>query len=364
MAVAPAALSTQRALSTCLDWPLDGRLDPEPALLAVGDARSLPVSPGAVDCIITSPPYWKKRDYAAAGQLGQEESAADYALDLFLCLEDWKRILAPHGSVFLNVGDTYEKQGLAGIPFRIEAYAASSGWTVRNRIIWAKSGGIPEPSQRRLANRHEYILHFVREKSGYYYDAFGYSTAFWNGTSPGDVWQLPLERRLHPHLAPFPAELVERAISLGAPFAVCTRCNEPRRRIVERTFELDMSRPQARRAMAKAREGGLTEHHLRAVQATGISDAGKALKIQTGTGRNSAETQKLAAHAKRVLGGYFREFTFAKKRSAGWSRCDCGVPFRPGSVLDPFAGTGTTVKVASRLGFNALGFDLSPHGFA
>jgi hypothetical protein len=112
--------------------------------------------------------------------------------------------------------------------------------------------------------------------------------------------------------------------------------------------------------MELAREAGLTDAHIAAIQATGVSDAGKALRVQNGTGRNAAPVKKLAAEAKAALGGYFREFTFARKETEGWTDCGHGQPAR-GVVLDPFVGTGTTLKVAERLGRDSVGVDLVPH---
>ena len=112
--------------------------------------------------------------------------------------------------------------------------------------------------------------------------------------------------------------------------------------------------------MELARQANLTAAHITAIQATGVSDAGKALKIQDGTGRNSKAVQALAAEAKAVLGGYFREFTFAKRVTTGWTDCGHNAPSR-GVVLDPFMGTGTTLKVALELERDAIGVDLVPH---
>ncbi len=66
------------------------------------------------------------------------------------------------------------------------------------------------------------------------------------------------------------------------------------------------------------------------------------------------------AEAKAALGGYFREFTFAKKRTIGWTDCGHGTPARA-VVFDPFAGTGTTLKTAADEGRDAIGVDLVPH---
>jgi hypothetical protein len=216
---------------------------------------------------------------------------------------------------------------------------------------------MPEPAQNRLANRHEYVIHLA-PRPGYYYDLFGYSEVFGNGANPGDVWQFNPGRHMGDHLAPFPTEIVDRAVRLACPRSVCLECGEPRRRIVQRTSQLDESRPQARRAMQLALEAGLTEEHFGAIQATGISDAGKALIYQTGTGKNSDRVKRLAAEAKAVLGGYFREFTFGRRETAGWTDCGCGGGFTRGVVLDPFMGTGTTLRTAVELGRSAIGVDL------
>lgn len=332
-----------------------------PAVVIVGDARSIPLPDNSVDLVVTSPPYWKKRDYGIAGQIGQEPSANEYVGAILECLREWKRVLRPTGSVFLNIGDTYHGRSLANIPARVELAAADDRWLIRNRIVWTKEGGMPEPARNRLANRHEYVIHLTPGGS-YYYDLFGYSEKYGNGngSNPGDVWQFNPGRHMGDHLAPFPKEIAARAIYLACPLEVCATCGSPRQRIVQRTARLDEKRPQARRAIELAREGNLTAEHIAAIQATGISDAGKALIYQTGTGRNSAEVKELAAQAKRVLGGYFREFTFALRETVGWTECDCENGYEPGVVLDPFMGTGTTLRTAAGLGRNAVGIDLVP----
>ncbi len=342
------------SISLLADWEPD-LLEPRMSFTP-GDARETGLSDNSVDLIVTSPPYWNKRDYGHSDQIGQEPTPDGYVASMMDCLAEWKRVLRPHGSVFLNVGDTYFNKSLLGIPGQIEWQAAKGDWLIRNRIIWAKESGMPDPVKNRLANRHEYVIHLTY-KPTYYYDLAGYSDEFGNGANPGDVWTINPERNMGRHLAPYPRELVRRAIALAAPQQICTTCEVPRRRVIERTAELDPSRPQAKRAMELAKEKGLTPEHIRAVQAFGVSDVGKATKFQTGTGRNSLEVQRLAAEAKAALGGYFREFTFAKKRTVGWTDCGHGTPAR-GVVLDPFAGTGTTLKTAVEEGRDGIGVDL------
>jgi len=327
-----------------------------------GDARRLPfLADKCVDLVVTSPPYWRKRDYGFEGQIGQEETPEYYVAAIVDAMTEWRRVLRPSGSVFLNIGDTYYRKSLQSIPSLIEASSRENGWILRNRIVWFKKGGMPDPVKDRLTSRHEYILHLA--VNSYYYDLFGYAERYsrgGKGANPGDVWEIAPERTLGGHLAPFPGEIVERAITLACPEAVCSRCGKPRRRVVERTIDLDMSRPQAKRAWQIMKEKKLTPEHIAAVQATGISDAGKARRVQNGTDRNSESVKRLASEAKKILGGYFREFTFAKRRSLGWTDCGCGAPFMPGVVLDPFMGTCTALDVANRMGRSAIGVDLNP----
>ncbi len=325
-----------------------------------GDARDLHfLADKCVDLVVTSPPYWRKRDYGFKGQIGQEKTSEDYVAAIIAAMTEWRRVLRPSGSVFLNIGDTYHRKSLQSIPSLIEVKSRGDGWILRNRIVWVKKAGMPDPVKDRLTARHEYILHFAI--NSYYYDLFGYAERYSvgkKGANPGDVWEIMPERSLGRHLAPFPGEIVERAIRLACPKAVCTKCGKPRRRIVERTANLDKSRPQARRALEIAKEKKLTPEHIAAIQATGISDAGKARRVQNGTDRNSESVKKRALEAKEMLGGYFREFTFAKRRSCGWTKCECGAPFMPGVVLDAFMGTATTLDVAYRMGRSAIGVDL------
>lgn len=264
-----------------------------------GDARSISLDDASVDLVVTSPPYWQKRDYGVRDQIGQESTPQDYVDSIMECLTEWGRLLRPTGSVFLNVGDSFHKRSLVGIPGRLEAAAIDDGWIVRNRIIWAKAGGMPEAVKNRLASRHEYVIHLVRQDD-YYYNLLDYANDVGNGTNPGDVWQFKLERNMGEHLAPFPSEIARRAILLACPEAICVDCATPRRPIVERTTELNMDRPQARRAVELAEAAGLTDEHIRAIQATGVSDAGKALRTQTGTGRNRVVRASCLSRAARV----------------------------------------------------------------
>jgi len=316
-----------------------------------------------IDLIVTSPPYWQKRNYDVENQLGQESDPDEYVKNLVGALNLWKEFLRPTASVFLNIGDTYHNKSLVGIPGEFARQAQREGWTIRNHIIWAKNNGIPSPADDRLVPRHEHIYHLVWDDD-YYYDLFGYSKVYGNGSNPGDVWTMSHDRNTDGHLAPYPEELVRRAVTLACPPAVCRKCGKAKKRVLKRPLRnLNEERPQAQRALEKFRNSDLQDKHIKAIRAKGISDAGKAKEFQEGANYNSEKVNELAKEAKDVLGGYFREFTFAQPVTKEWSGCDCDADEQPGLVFDPFAGSGTTIKVAYELGYHAVGTDLDTSNF-
>lgn len=319
--------------------------------------------PQGFDVIVTSPPYWKRRDYNHPDQLGQEKTPEEFVETLADTVASWGRWLASHGSVFINLADTHHNGFLVGTPVLFEAAMRERGWRVAHRLIWSKSSSVPTPSSRRLASRHEIVFQLVppRKKTvGYYFDRFALTSHIPNAEI-GDVWHVAPSRGRSGHVAPFPAELVRRILLLACPEKVCEQCGKPHIRQVGPSATLSSSRVQAQRAMKLFKEKGLTNEHLVAIRAVGISDAGMGKKLQKGAGRNSSKIQKLADEAKEALGGYFREFTFAPKEHLGWEACACDAPTRPGWILDPFAGSNTSLVAAKELGFRAVGVDLTPH---
>jgi DNA modification methylase len=83
--------------------------------LHLGDVREIlpTLGAGSVDCVVTSPPYWGLRDYNAAGQIGLEATPDLYVAEMVQVFRQVRRVLAPHGTVWLNLGDSYA-QGPSG----------------------------------------------------------------------------------------------------------------------------------------------------------------------------------------------------------------------------------------------------------
>lgn len=72
---------------------------------ALNELRKMPDE--SVDCVVTSPPYWGLRDYGVAGQLGLEPTLAEHIAALVELFEQCRRVLKPHGTLWLNYGDCY-----------------------------------------------------------------------------------------------------------------------------------------------------------------------------------------------------------------------------------------------------------------
>jgi DNA modification methylase len=121
------------------------------------------------DFCMTSPPYWKQREYQSGG-LGLEPTYEQFINNLLNVFHEIKRVLKNTGSFWLNLGDTYQNKGLVGLPWRVAlAMIDKQNWILRNDVIWNKIKG-PDNSKDKLRNIHEHIFHFVKHPKDFYYD--------------------------------------------------------------------------------------------------------------------------------------------------------------------------------------------------
>src|SRR5690606_34431393 len=74
-----------------------------------GDALSvLKTMPDkSINTCVTSPPYWGLRDYGVDGQLGLEPTPEEYVANLVEVFREVKRALRDDGTLWLNLGDSY-----------------------------------------------------------------------------------------------------------------------------------------------------------------------------------------------------------------------------------------------------------------
>lgn len=131
--------------------------------------RSLPDE--CIDCVVTSPPYYMKREYLGGG-IGLEPTYQEYIDNLLCIIAEIYRVLKPTGSFWLNIGDSYKNKQLLNIPHRVAIRMQDEQkWILRNTIIWDKMKGAMSQSKDSLGNEYEPFFHFVKKRTEYYYDA-------------------------------------------------------------------------------------------------------------------------------------------------------------------------------------------------
>lgn len=383
-------------------------MNPSLFSIHVGDVveglRALPDN--SVHCVVTSPPYWGLRHYGAEGQIGLETSLDDHLVKMVEVFREVRRVLRPDGTVWANYGDSYAQSGvslgraprenrdlpdcsaswsgreqwgqcrttggslkpkdLMLLPARFAIALQDDGWYLRSEIIWAKglsfcpsySGSVmPESVKDRPINAHE-KMYLLTKSPKYFYDAeaarepaaaetsrayfraskYENNNAFNNSSelqhtgsgvmknctrSIRNVWTIGPQPLKANHFATFPEKLVEPCIKAGtSEKGCCPECGSPWKRVVEKTLV--------------STRGRVGEH----------KGEGRADVMDAGSSWN---------HSGGVYGYY-------EAQTKGWiPGCTCppSEPV-PCTVLDPFAGSGTTALVAYKLGRRGLGIELNP----
>lgn len=166
--------------------------------------RSLPDN--FINTCVTSPPYFGLRDYGMDAQIGQEETPSQYIQKLVEVFREVRRTLKDDGTLWVNIGDSYngsgkagsnpdyinkhksfnrfhnkdtigkpvmlselKKKDLIGIPWLLAFALRDDGWYLRQDIIWHKPNCMPESVKDRCTSSHEYIFLLSKSKK-YYYD--------------------------------------------------------------------------------------------------------------------------------------------------------------------------------------------------
>jgi DNA modification methylase len=306
--------------------------------LLIGDAleqlRTLP--PASVQTCITSPPYFGLRSYLPddhpdkAREIGLEETPTDYVNRLVTVFREVKRVLRSDGTAWIVIGDSYasgmrstydddrhkyrtarahnhrpptpqgvKAKDLIGIPWRLAFALRDDGWYLRSDIVWFKPNAFPESVKDRPTRSHEYV--FLLSKTPRYY----YNAAAIKEPAVATTW--------HDYT--------------GMPYAAPGQS------------------PQtgSRHKTDKQAQVGKTTY-------TGLNASQRGKHVLTRNKRDvwSIPTQPYP-HAHFAT---FPEALVEPMILAG---------SRPGdTVLDPFAGSGTTLAVAARLGRDAIGIELNP----
>ena len=309
------------------------------ATLHAGDARDVltAMPDGSADCIVTSPPYWAKRDYGVAGQYGCEPDPDGYVATLRATFSEARRVLADDGTCWLNLGDSYsagsampsgkhayigpglmgrnapgmEAKNLLGLPWRVALALQDDGWIIRNAIVWHKPNAMPESVRDRLNCRYELVFLLVKSRH-YWFDL--------------DPIRVPLATTRPP-----------------------ARCRPAR-------AGGNGARPPAGAPAGRRRPGGTHPPkygaHSRQVVAARRYGLGGGYAAHP-RGRNPGDVWSIPTRPYR--GPHFAAYPIELPTRCIKAGCKPG-----GMVLDPFCGTGTTGIAALALGRHFTGIELNP----
>jgi site-specific DNA-methyltransferase (adenine-specific) len=152
--------------------PVPGHAEQWHDRILCGDAyeRLCELPDDLVDTIVTSPPYYRQRDYQGAQQIGQEATVDTYVDRLASVFQECRRVLKPTGSLWLVLGDKYLDGCQLGMPWRVALALQEEGWILRSDIIWHKPNAMPSSVKTRPTTDHEYVFFMTRQQK-YYYDA-------------------------------------------------------------------------------------------------------------------------------------------------------------------------------------------------
>ena len=304
----------------------------------------------SVHCCVTSPPYWGLRDYGYDAQIGLEANPDAYVAKLVAVFREVRRVLATEGSLWLVIGDSYNANGrknhgsrigfkqmgnrasangtdnnrrtvahlkpkdLVGIPWRVAFALQADGWWLRQDIIWAKPNAIPESVIDRLTKSHEYV--FLLTKSARYYFDQG---------------------------------------AIAEPAAT----NDVRRPYGSQGSWLLDGRPQKMRPNGKPRgKGGKTsfrgQGHFRNSDKGPANRQGREMR-DLGAGLTRRRRSVLIIPTEPCRDDHFATFPTALVELCIKAGCP-----NDGVVFDPFVGSGTTLIVAKKLGYSAIGIEQNP----
>lgn len=297
----------------------------------------------SVDCCITSPPYWGKRQYENGG-IGLEKKYTEYVDNLLAIISEVRRVLKPSGAFWLNIGDSYKNKNLLGIPWRVALRMMDDGWHLRNDVIWYKHKGGLSPSKDRFGSVYEDFFFFVKSDK-YYFDADAIRTK-------------PREAK----------------VQNGAVVSATGVSGIRYKRQIE--LSTDLNENEKENAM------NALNAVLKRISNGEISDFRMVIRnVQRTT---HSDSEKVSGRAKELKekGFYFLFYNpkgtmpsdvwdiipeDSQKRSEHYAPYPeelCVYPIKAtcppdGVVLDPFSGTGTTAKVAYDLGRKSIGIDMS-----
>lgn len=326
----------------------------------------------SVHCCVTSPPYWGLRDYGVDSQLGLEKTPEEYVSRLVKIFREVWRILRDDGTLWLNLGDCYigargggqgkngvvydrsasrlgaresklnkinipglKSKDLVGVPWRVAFALQADDWWLRSDIIWSKPNPMPESVTDRPTKSHEYM--FLLAKSG--------DPLLWRHR----------DTRKWAYVKPLPDYVWRHKITKDETHEPQTEKEWARINLwngYDYYFDQDAVKETDSGKPAGNRENMGTQQRRTSV---GICTGGTASgPWKPGAGRNVRTVWDIATQP--FPDAHFA--TFPPKLIEPCIKAGCP---QEGTVLDPFAGAGTTGLVAERLGRDSILIDLNPN---
>lgn len=306
--------------------------------LIVGDCRErlADLPDESVHCVVTSPPYFGLRDYGVGGQIGLEPTPDAYVAELVAVFREVRRVLRRDGTCWLNLGDSYAGN--------------KAGNTNGTGTSGLKRDGRPEASRAATV-----------AKMGADMASMSFQKSVPDGLKPKDLigvpWRVAFALQadgwwlrsdiIWSKPNPMPESVRDRPTKAHEYVFMLTKSERyfyDADAIAEPTVSLDPDHPSYRPNSVAIAENGRKEYSAKhAMSARSYNPAG----------RNARTVWTIATQP-------YAEAHFATFPPELAERCiKAGSP-KGGVVLDPFAGAGTTLLVADRLGRDAIGVELNP----
>lgn len=166
----------------------------------------------SIDVAITSPPYWRQRDYGFEGQIGNETAYTEYIGKLVTIYNVLRQKLKDKGIFFLNIGDKYlskyGKSPLGMIPYKLAHFMVEDGWRLDDIIIWYKPNHMPSSVKNRFTNSYEPVFVFSKNNRNIFKEFKESNLDYSN------ILKINLQPTPYRHVAVFPEKLVSQLLRM------------------------------------------------------------------------------------------------------------------------------------------------------
>ena len=280
----------------------------------IAGLRTLPDA--SVHCCVTSPPYWGLRDYGHEGQIGLEETPDAYVARMVEVFREVRRVLRDDGTLWLNLGDSYN------------AYNGNRGSSTSFQAATEKANpSLPAGhglSCKSLKNKDlcgiPWRVAFALQSDGWW-------------LRQDIIWAKP---------NPMPESVRDRCTKAHEYVFLLTKS--------ERYF---YDAEAVSEAQTTSGQGGFSNRSTLKSVVLNASHKPSLVNATNDGRRNRRSVWTITT--KPYSGAHFAVMPADLVEPCIKAGCPEG-----GTVLDPFAGSGTTLAVAAELGRNAIGCELNP----